>query len=123
MYAKQFRGGVELSGGQWQRITLARAFYRESPIVILDEPTSFMDSWAETVWLDHFRELVKGRTAIIVTHRFTTAMRADIICVMDEGRVVEAGTHEQLLQQGGLYAASWTAQMEVKNQVSDEIGD
>ncbi len=118
LLGKQFRGGVELSGGQWQRITLARAFYRESPIVILDEPTSFMDSWAETLWLDRFRELVRGRTAIIVTHRFTTAMRADVIHVMDEGRVVESGTHKQLLDQGGLYAASWTAQMQAEKQVS-----
>ena len=118
LLGKQFRGGVELSGGQWQRLTLARAFFRESPIVVLDEPTSFMDSWAETKWLDRFRQLVQGRTAVIVTHRFTTAMRADIICVMENGGLVETGTHEELLAQGGLYAASWKAQMRAEVEVS-----
>jgi len=113
LLGKQFQGGTELSGGQWQRIALARAFYRRSPVVMLDEPTSFMDSWAETRWLDGFRALVKGRTAVIVTHRFTTAMRADVIHVMEEGRIVESGDHEALLGQGGLYAASWKAQMRV----------
>ncbi len=117
LLGKHFKGGVELSGGEWQRVTLARAFYRESPLVILDEPTSFMDSWAEAAWLDRFRELVHGRSAIIITHRFTTAMRADIIHVMDDGKIVESGTHEELLHSGGLYAASWTAQMEAEKRV------
>ncbi|NTV65340.1 MAG: ABC transporter ATP-binding protein, partial [Oscillochloris sp.] len=71
-----FAEGSELSGGEWQRVALARAFLRRSPIVVLDEPTSFMDVWAEAEWLDRFRNLVEGRTALIITHRFTTAMRA-----------------------------------------------
>ena len=121
LLGKQFRGGVELSGGQWQRISLARAFYRESPIVILDEPTSFMDSWAESAWLDHFRELVKDRTAIIVTHRFTTAMRADVIHVMNEGKVVESGSHRELIDQNGLYASSWLSQIRAEN--DSDAGD
>jgi ATP-binding cassette, subfamily B, bacterial len=104
-------GTAELSGGEWQRIALARAFFRDASLVILDEPTSSMDSWAEQDWLGRFRTLVEGRTALMITHRFTTAMHADIIHVMDKGRVVESGTHEQLVAMGGTYAASWVAQM------------
>lgn len=112
LLSKQFDGGVELSGGQWQRISLARAFYREAPLVILDEPTSFMDSWAEAAWLDRFRDLVHNRTALIITHRFTTAMRADHIIVMEGGQIVEQGTHEALVDAGGRYASSWRTQTE-----------
>lgn len=117
MLGKQFRGGMELSLGQWQRLAIARAFYRRAPIVLLDEPTSAMDSWAETLWLKRLRKAVEGRTAVIVTHRFTTAMRADLICVMDGGRVVEVGSHDELLARGGLYAASWAAQTRAEGQV------
>ena len=70
-----------------------------------------MDSWAEADWLDRFRILASGRSALIVTHRFTTAMRADVIHVMDSGRIVESGSHEELLALGGRYAESWSAQM------------
>jgi ATP-binding cassette subfamily B protein len=108
---KWFEGGVELSTGEWQRLALARAFMRRAPLVILDEPTSAMDSWAESDWLQRFGALAAGRTAMIVTHRFTTAMRADVIYVMSEGRIAEFGTHAQLLQRGGDYARSWRAQM------------
>ncbi len=104
-------GGAELSGGEWQRIALARAFFRQASLVILDEPTSVMDSWAEQDWLNRFRTLVEGRTALMITHRFTTAMHADIIHVLDKGRVVESGTHAELVALGGAYAASWAAQM------------
>ncbi len=104
-------GTAELSGGEWQRIALARAFFRDASLVILDEPTSAMDSWAEQDWLNRFRNLVEGKTALMITHRFTTAMHADIIHVMDKGRVVESGTHAQLVAGAGAYAASWAAQM------------
>jgi ATP-binding cassette subfamily B protein len=104
-------GTAELSGGEWQRIALARAFFRDAPLVILDEPTSAMDSWAEQDWLNRFRTLVKGKTAILITHRFTTAMHADIIHVMDKGCIIESGSHAQLVAMGGAYAASWAAQM------------
>ena len=110
LLGKQFRGGVELSGGQWQRISLSRAFFRRAPIVVLDEPTSFMDSWAEAQWLQRFRRLVENRTAIIVTHRFTTAMKADVIHVVRDGRILESGSHAELLAAGGMYADSWHAQ-------------
>ncbi len=107
-----FEGGTDLSGGQWQRIALARAYYRGAPLVILDEPTSAMDSWAENEWLQSFGRLVdEGRTAFIITHRFTTAMHADVIHVMDDGEIIESGTHEELLDQEGHYAESWRAQV------------
>jgi ATP-binding cassette, subfamily B, bacterial len=112
LLGKWFNSGTELSGGERQRIALARAFFRNSPIVILDEPTSFMDSWAESEWLSRFRSLVQGKTALIITHRFTTAMRADIIHVMLGGKIVESGSHGDLMSFGGLYAQSWTAQIE-----------
>jgi len=111
LLGKSFADGVELSVGEWQRIALARAFLRQAPILILDEPTSAMDPWAEADWLDRFRELSAGRTAILITHRLTTAMRADVIHVIDNGQVVESGSHDQLLARGEMYAKSWTAQM------------
>jgi len=118
---KWFAGGTELSGGEWQRMALARAFFRKSPIVILDEPTSAMDSWAEAEWLARFRELVQGQTAILITHRFTTAMQADMIHVMDRGQIVESGRHADLMAQSGLYAQSWRAQMRAASRL--ENGD
>lgn len=111
LLGRWFETGSELSGGQWQRVALARAFFREAPLVILDEPTSSMDSWAENEWLDRFRQMVRGRTALIITHRFTTAMQADIIHVMEGGHVVESGTHDELLDLGGRYASSWKKQV------------
>ena len=109
-------GGAELSGGEWQRLALARAFLRNAEFIILDEPTSAMDSWAEADWLLRFRQLVAGRTALIITHRFTTALQADMIHVVDQGRIVESGSHAQLLDQKGRYETSWSRQMrQVKN--------
>jgi ATP-binding cassette subfamily B protein len=119
-----FEGGTDLSGGQWQRIALARAYYREAPLVILDEPTSAMDSWAENEWLQSFGRLVdEGRTAFIITHRFTTAMHADVIHVMDDGEIIESGTHEELLEQNGHYATSWRAQTEQGWRASSQDGE
>jgi ATP-binding cassette subfamily B protein len=112
MLGRLFTGGNELSGGEWQRVALARAYYREAPVLILDEPTSHMDSWNETEWLQRFKALARTRTALIITHRFTTAMHADRILVMDDGTVVESGTHDDLVAQGGRYASSWKAQMD-----------
>jgi len=110
MLGKWF-GGSELSGGEWQRVALARAFLRRSPMVILDEPTSAMDTWAEMDWLSRFRELVSNRTALVVTHRFTTARYADVIHVMSDGRIVESGSHDSLLSENGCYASAWLKQM------------
>jgi ATP-binding cassette, subfamily B, bacterial len=105
-------GGAELSGGEWQRVALARAFLRQAPIIVLDEPTSALDSWAEANWMARFRTLAKGRTALIITHRFTTALQADTIHVMEAGQIVESGTHQELLARGGRYAQSWQQQMQ-----------
>jgi ATP-binding cassette subfamily B protein len=111
LLGRWFAGGTELSVGEWQRIALARAFLRRAPIIILDEPTSALDPWAEADWLERFRQLAAGRTSIVITHRFTTAMHADVIHVMDRGRIVESGSHQRLLEQSGLYAESWSRQI------------
>jgi ATP-binding cassette subfamily B protein len=119
LLGKWFEGGAELSVGEWQRVALARAFLRRSPVLVLDEPTSAMDPWAEADWLARFRRLAAGRTALVITHRFTTAMHADIIHVMSDGRVVESGSHEELIASGGLYAQSWLSQARLGELVAD----
>ena len=111
---KWFPNGTDLSGGEWQRLALARAFIKQAPIIILDEPTSAMDPWAEFDWLERFRALAHNQTSLIITHRFTLAMRADLIHVMRRGKIVESGHHQELLAHNGLYAESW------KNQMSHE---
>ena len=108
---KWFAEGTELSAGEWQRITMARAFLRGGQIILLDEPTSMMDSWSETAWFDRLRTLAAGRTAVLITHRLTIAARTDLIYVMRQGHVIEAGTHEELIVRGGEYAQSWSAQV------------
>ena len=111
LLGKQF-GNAELSGGQWQRLALARAWLRSAPIVILDEPTSAMDAWAESNWLKRLRNLAKGKTVIVITHRFTTAQQADEIHIMAKGKIIESGTHQELLAKDGNYARSWRSQVE-----------
>jgi ATP-binding cassette subfamily B protein len=113
-----FPGGVELSGGEWQRIALARAFLRQAPIMLLDEPTSSMDSWAEADWFVRLKTLAEGRTVMLVTHRLTVASRADFILLMKSGEVLESGTHDELVARGGLYAHSWRLQVESGSQLA-----
>jgi ATP-binding cassette subfamily B protein len=106
-----FSAGVELSGGQWQKIALARAFMRdEADILILDEPTAALDAEAEHAVFQRFRALAAGRTTILISHRFPTVRMADRILVLEAGRVVEDGSHEQLLAAGARYARLFALQ-------------
>jgi ABC-type multidrug transport system fused ATPase/permease subunit len=96
--------GATLSGGEKQRLSIARAFLKDAPVLILDEPTSALDAHTEGLVLEAVERLMAGRTTVIIAHRLSTVQRADRIVVLDEGRCVEAGTPDELLQQGGLYA-------------------
>lgn len=106
-----FENATQLSTGEWQRIALARAFFRRSPVILLDEPTSAMDPWAEEDWLRRVRKLATDRTVLLITHRFTTAMYADEIHVIQDGRIIESGDHRDLIAKRGRYSESWHAQM------------
>lgn len=109
MLGREFNGS-ELSGGQWQRLAMARGFYRESDWLILDEPTSAIDPLEEDRMYRKFAELANGKTALIITHRLGSARIANRIIVMDSGRIVEEGTHDELLVRKGKYAEMWEAQ-------------
>jgi ATP-binding cassette subfamily B protein len=110
---KWFDKGVELSGGEWQKIALARSFAREeAKVLILDEPTAALDAQAEHAIFERFRELTKGRTSILISHRFPTVRMADRIVVLDAGEIKESGTHAELLAQGGTYAKLFELQAE-----------
>lgn len=102
--SRSLADGEELSIGQWQKLAMARAFVRDAPLIILDEPTSALDAAAEFAFFDRFRAMVRGRSALIISHRFSTVRLADRVYVLDGGRIVEQGTHADLLGQNGLYA-------------------
>jgi ATP-binding cassette subfamily B protein len=104
MLGREFAGGYDLSVGQWQRVALARAFFRDAPFVILDEPTAALDARAESRLFERMRELLSGRSVVLISHRFSSVRSADRIYVLHEGRVVEEGSHADLMHSGGLYA-------------------
>lgn len=107
---KWFDGGVNLSGGEWQKVALGRAFMREAQILILDEPSAALDAKAEYELFSRLQQLAHGRTAIFISHRFSTVRRADRILVFEEGRLIEQGTHDELLAVGGRYAELFNLQ-------------
>lgn len=107
---KRFTDGVELSGGQWQKIALARAYMKNAQFIILDEPTSALDARAEYEAFQRFINLTIGKTAVIISHRFSTVRMADRILVLKDGKVLELGTHEELLENGALYAELFNLQ-------------
>jgi ATP-binding cassette, subfamily B, bacterial len=108
--SRRFAGGHELSGGQWQKVAIARAFYRRAPLVIIDEPTAALDARAEYELFSSLREVLRGRTALIISHRFSTVRTADRIYVLDHGRVAEHGSHDELMALGGQYAELFNLQ-------------
>ncbi|WP_255366940.1 ABC transporter ATP-binding protein [Mucilaginibacter sp. OK268] len=101
---KRFADGVELSGGEWQKVALARAYMRDAQLLILDEPTSALDARAEYNVFERFAELTKGKSAVLISHRFSTVRMADRILVLEKGELIEIGSHQELLLKGGRYA-------------------
>jgi ATP-binding cassette subfamily B protein len=109
MLSREF-GGVDLSGGEWQRVAIARGLYRTHALVVLDEPTAAIDPLEETLIYRKFIEISKDKTAVIITHRLGSAKIADRVIVMDKGRILDIGTHGELLAKCGLYAEMYNAQ-------------
>jgi ATP-binding cassette subfamily B protein len=110
MLGRRFVSGVDLSGGEWQRIALARAYLRDAQLLILDEPTAALDAKSELEVFERFAELTTGKMALLISHRFSTVRMADRIVVLAGGRLVEEGTHQQLIALGGRYAEMFEMQ-------------
>jgi ATP-binding cassette subfamily B protein len=106
----EFSGGTDLSLGQWQRIALARAYFRAAPLVVLDEPTAAMDARAEADLFAHIREMFAGRAVLLISHRFSSVRSADRIYVLERGRIIETGNHDELLRADGVYAELFRTQ-------------
>ena len=105
-----FEGGVELSGGEWQKMALARAYLRDAQLLILDEPTAALDARSELEVFERFAELTEGKMALLISHRFSTVRMADRIVVLSGGRLIEEGNHQELMTRGGLYASMFEMQ-------------
>jgi len=110
MLGRRFDGGVDLSGGEWQKMALARAYLRDAQLLILDEPTASLDARSEFQVFERFAELTEGKMALLISHRFSTVRMADRIVVLEGGQLVEEGSHSQLLARGGRYAAMFEMQ-------------
>jgi ATP-binding cassette subfamily B protein len=110
MLGRRFDGGVDLSGGEWQKVALARAYLRDAQVLILDEPTSALDARSEYEVFQRFAELTTGKMALFISHRFSTVRMADRIVVLDNGRIAEEGDHDALTQLGGRYAEMFELQ-------------
>ena len=110
MLGRRFEGGVELSGGEWQKIALARAYLRDAQLLILDEPTAALDARSELEVFERFAELTAGKMALLISHRFSTVRMADRIVVLSGGRLLEEGTHQELMARHGLYASMFEMQ-------------
>jgi ATP-binding cassette subfamily B protein len=108
--SRLFEGGRDLSIGQWQRVALARAFFRDAPLVIMDEPTAALDAMAEYRLFQSMREMCRGRAVLLISHRFSSVRGADRTYVLDQGRVIETGTHDELMALGGRYARMFSLQ-------------
>jgi len=113
LLSREFRSGHELSGGQWQRLAIARALFRDAPVLICDEPTAPLDARAERAVYEALRRLADGRTIVLITHRLASVQHADLICVLHQGAIVERGTHVELLARGGHYAELYALQEEL----------
>ncbi len=110
LLGRRFEKGEELSIGEWQKIALARAFLRDAQLIVLDEPTSSMSARAEHEFFQSFRALLNGRSSLLISHRFSTTRMADTICVMEDGRIVERGSHDELMRAEGRYARMYSVQ-------------
>ncbi len=110
MLGRRFDGGLDLSGGEWQKVALARAYLRDAQLLILDEPTAALDARSEFEVFKRFAELTRGKMALFISHRFSTVRMADRIVVLENGSIAEEGSHEHLAKLGGRYAEMFEMQ-------------